>query len=416
MKGSVAVIGAGPAGLMAAEVLAEAGMQVHVYDAMPSPGRKFLLAGVGGMNITHAEPFDAFYQRYGRQQALVVPWLREFNPELLREWIHGLGVETFVGTSGRVFPREMKAAPLLRKWLQRLRSQGVKLHMRHRWKGWHEDGALLFDTGRESFEMKYDAVVLALGGASWPKLGSDGRWSVLLQQRDVKISPLRATNCGFDVSTEINPEGWSSYFAVRYAGDALKSVRAHVVQGEARIEQVGECVVTSGGLEGGVIYALSRHLRENIEQSGQAVLWFDLLPDKTESQIAAALARAHGKQSRASHWRKSLGLHGVKAGLLREVATAAQLSDPATLAALLKSLPIHIRAIRPLEEAISTAGGVSSSNLDYRLMLRDLPGVFCAGEMLDWEAPTGGYLLTACLASGRVAGNGVLEWLAESGV
>jgi uncharacterized flavoprotein (TIGR03862 family) len=398
---SVAVIGGGPAGLMAAEVLVGGGAQVDVYDAMPSVGRKFLMAGKGGMNITHSEPLERFLARYGVRREHIAPLLAAFGPEALREWIHGLGIATFVGSSGRVFPADMKAAPLLRAWLHRLRTAGVHLHVRHRWLGWDTAGALRFATPAGETPVQHDAVVLALGGGSWARLGSDGAWVPLLMQRNVDVAPLRPSNCGFDV-------GWSDYFRTRYAGQPVKPVVINFA-GERR---QGELVVTEHGIEGGVVYALSAPLREAIAAEGRAVLLLDLVPGREEPRLAADLARPRGRDTFAKHLRRHTGIDGVKAGLVREFLPQEVLADPRRLAAALKALPVPLVAPRPLDEAISSAGGVKFEALDGHLMLRSAPGVFCAGEMLDWEAPTGGYLLTACLASGRVAGQGVLDWLA----
>lgn len=391
----VAIIGAGPAGLMAAEVLSQAGIAVDIYDAMRSPGRKFLLAGIGGMNITHAENFDNFVARYGDQSADLKPLLQQFGAEQLREWIHALGVETFVGTSGRVFPREMKAAPLLRKWLHRLREAGVKIHTRHRWIGW-QDGQLLFATEFGEKTVKADAMVLALGGASWPVLGSDGAWFPLLQERQVGLAGLQASNCGFDVK-------WSHFFSEKFAGSPLKHV---AVNGK-----VGECVITETGIEGSLVYALSARLRNTIAQEDSAVLLLDLAPDTSEPDLLKALGKPRGKRSAGEHLRRCTGIDGVKSALLREHFSLDVFNDMEQLATAIKAVPITLVATRPIEEAISTAGGVLFESLDKNLMLRAVPGVFCAGEMLDWEAPTGGYLLTACFSTGRAAGQGVLAWL-----
>jgi uncharacterized flavoprotein (TIGR03862 family) len=391
----VTIIGAGPAGLMAAEVLSQAGMAVDIYDAMPSPGRKFLLAGIGGMNITHSEPFEQFVSRYGDQSADIKPLLQQFGAEQLREWIHGLGVETFVGTSGRVFPREMKAAPLLRRWLHRLRERGMKIHTRHRWLGWQE-GQLLFATEHGEKTVKADAVVLALGGASWPVLGSDGAWFPLLENCQVGLAPLQPSNCGFDVQ-------WSHFFAGKFSGSPLKHV---AVNGS-----VGECVITETGIEGSLVYALSAILRNTIAQDGSAVLMLDLAPGSSEADLLKALEKLRGKRSVSEHLRRCVGIDGVKAGLLRECFPADIFHDSSKLASAIKAVPVKLVATRPVSEAISTAGGVCFDALDENLMLHQLPGVFCAGEMLDWEAPTGGYLLTACFATGRAAGQGVLDWL-----
>ncbi len=400
---SIAIVGGGPAGLMAAErIVAVDGQKVAIFDAMPSPGRKFLMAGRGGLNITHAEPADAFAGRYGSRRGILEPLLREFGPEHLRAWIHGLGIETFVGTSGRVFPKEMKAAPLLRAWLHRLRVAGVEIRVRHRWLGWDATGALRFLTPDGERLARFDAVVLALGGGSWAKLGSDGAWVPLLAHEGVPVAPLQPANCGFDVA-------WSPHFSARFAGHPVKSVVASV--GERR--QQGEFNITASGIEGGLIYALSAPLRDRLTATGAAALHLDLAPGRPLARLAADLARPRGRDSLTNHLRRRAGLEGVKAGLLRECLLPEVLNDSQRLAAAIKDLPLPVVAPRPIDEAISTAGGVDFSALDERLMLRELPGVFCAGEMLDWEAPTGGYLLTACMATGYAAGEGVNRWLAS---
>jgi len=403
----VAIIGGGPAGLMAAEVLAaapDAGEQarvIEIFDAMPSLGRKFLMAGKGGMNITHAEPLADFVGRYGERAAQVAPLLDAFGPTQLREWIHGLGIATFVGTSGRVFPTEMKAAPLLRAWLYRLRGQGVQFHVRHRWLGWAADGSLRFATPAGAVEIKADAVILALGGGSWAKLGSDGRWLPLLVERGVPVAPLKPANCGFDVA-------WSAYFSERFAGAPVKAVTARCA---GLPPKQGEFNITATGIEGGLIYALAAPLRDALARDGTARLILDLAPGRSLERLTADLARPRGRDSLANHLRRHAAIEGVKAALLREFCPPAELNAATTLAAAIKSLPLTVTATRPIDEAISTAGGVAFEALDGDLMLRDLPGVFCAGEMLDWEAPTGGYLLTACFASGRAAGLGARRWL-----
>ena len=397
----VAIVGGGPAGLMAAERLAAVhGMETAVFDAMPTLGRKFLMAGKGGMNITHAEPLPGFVGRYGERAAVLAPLLDAFGPAAVRDWIHGLGIDTFVGTSGRVFPREMKAAPLLRAWLHRLRRAGVRVHARHRWLGWTAGGDLRFATPDGDMAFAADAVVLALGGGSWARLGSDGAWAPLLAARGVPVAPLRPANCGFDVA-------WSPHFAGRFAGAPVKAVTASF----AGRSQPGEFNITASGIEGGLVYALSAPLRDALERDGRAALLLDLAPGRSLPRLAADLSRPRGRDSLANHLRRRAGIAGVKAGLLREFAPAAA-STAATLAAAIKALPVPLQAPRPLDEAISSAGGVRFEALDAHLMLRDLPGVFCAGEMLDWEAPTGGYLLTACLATGHAAGEGAAAWLA----
>ena len=401
---SAAVIGGGPAGLMAAEMLSRHGVRVDLYDAMPSVGRKFLLAGKGGLNLTHSEASEPFLSRYGARRAQIEPWLEAFGPKALRLWAHELGVETFVGPSGRVFPTEMKAAPLLRAWLHRLRAAGVRFHMRHRWQGWSENGALRFATNDGERLIHRDAVVLALGGGSWARLGSDGAWVPLLAQRGIPVAALRPANCGFDAD-------WSEHFRTRFAGQPVKSVVATFTdQAGVSVRKQGEFMVTATGVEGSLIYALSAPLRDGIESAGAAVVYLDLLPGRELPFVIAELARPRGSRSMASHLQSRLGIKGVKAGLLRECASAQDFTDPARLGAAIKALPVRLAAPRPLDEAISSAGGVTFEALDERLMIRSLPGVFCAGEMLDWEAPTGGYLLTACFASGRAAARGVLDW------
>ena len=402
---SVAVIGAGPAGLMAAEVLSTAGVQVDVYDAMPSVGRKFLLAGKGGLNLTHAESLDAFVSRYGAARPRIEPMLRDFGPQALRDWAHGLGIATFVGTSSRVFPAEMKAAPLLRAWLHRLRSAGVLFHMRHRFGGWDADGALRFDTPRGEQAARADAVVLALGGGSWARLGSDGAWVPMLRQRGVDVAPLLPSNCGFDVRG-----GWSGYFASRFAGQPFKSVAIRF----GEFHRQGEFVATATGVEGSLVYAVSAALRDRILSEGSAGFELDLLPARSAAQVLAEVSHPRGSRSLASHLKSRLGVEGIKLALLHELLPKEALHEPARLAGAIKGLPVTLVAPRPVDEAISTAGGVRFEALDDKLMLRAQPGVFCCGEMLDWEAPTGGYLLTACFATGRAAANGALDFLAAS--
>ena len=488
----VAVIGAGPAGLMAAEALASRGLSVAVYDRMATPGRKFLLAGRGGLNLTHSEPAENFRRRYAARGAEVGRWLDAFDADALRAWVHGLGIETFVGSSGRVFPVGMKSAPLLRAWLARLRAAGVEFHQRHRWLGWPEaeepaaaahepteasaedrgephvasrDGrsGLRFDTPGGEILVHADAVVLALGGASWRRFGSDGAWVPMLEAAGVAVTPLAPANCGFDVagrpaiegtletrrgffrellgadSAEPTP-GWSAHFADRWAGRPLKSValyfdrgeesdRSHSTDGDggnagihdisgrdargerdgrdaesAHFQRRGECVATVTGLEGSLIYAASALLRDEIARKGAATLHLDLLPDWPQERVLAEAAHPRGARSLSTHLKTRLGIDGIKAGLLHELLEKAELADPAVLAARIKALPLTLLAARPLDEAISTAGGVALEALDEGSMLAALPGVFVAGEMLDWEAPTGGYLLNACMASGKAAG------------
>jgi len=404
---TAAVIGGGPAGLMAAEMLAQGGVQVDVYDAMPSVGRKFLLAGVGGMNITHSEPFESFVSRYGARAETIKPLLEVYPPAALCEWIHRLGVETFVGSSGRVFPKDMKAAPLLRAWLHRLREAGVRFHVRHRWLGWNDAGGLRFAAPGGEAVVKADAVVLALGGGSWAKLGSDGAWVPLLAQRGVEVASLLPSNCGFDVAN-----GWSEHLRSRFAGQPLKTVALRFTDAAGLThERRGELMLSDTGVEGSLVYALSAPLRDTIAAQGSVTVQLDLVPDKTLEGVIAEVAHPRGARSLSSHLQSRAGIKGVKMALLREILSPEQLNDPVTLANAIKSLPLTLAAPRPLDEAISSAGGVRFEALDPHLMLRDLPGVFCTGEMLDWEAPTGGYLLTACFASGRAAGQGVLNYL-----
>lgn len=403
----VAIVGGGPAGLMAAEVLAAGGATVDVYDAMASCGRKFLLAGKGGMNITHSEPYDAFVARYGARSQEVGAWLAGFTPQQVRDWIHGLGIDTFVGSSGRVFPTDMKAAPLLRAWLHRLREAGVRFHMRHRWQGW-QDGSLLFATPEGELAVEADATVLALGGASWARLGSDGAWVPLLAQRGVGLAPLAPSNCGFDTD-------WSDHFRDKHAGAPLTTVAVAWDNQEGKRERrQGQFVVTATGIEGSLVYALSAPLRDQIAAGGQATIWLDLAPDHDPERVRAEVLRPRGSRSMSSHLQSRLGIKGVKAGLLRECLDAAGYQDPERLAAAIKALPLVLKRPRPIDEAISSAGGVRVEAVDAGLMLRAAPGVFVAGEMIDWEAPTGGYLLTACFASGRAAAAGVLRWLGRA--
>ena len=378
---------------MAAEAASVAGATVTVCDAMPSPGRKLLLAGRGGLNLTHSEPFERFLTRYGERADLLHPHLAAFGPEALRDWAAGLGIDTFVGSSGRVFPAEFKAAPLLRAWLRRLKAGGVRLAIRHRWLGWSEDGSLRFATPEGETRLTAAATVLALGGASWPRLGSDGAWVGELARRGIAVAPFRPANCGFDV-------GWSEVMRRRFAGAPLKPVTLGFAGRAVR----GEITITETGIEGGAVYALSAPLRDAIADDGGAILRLDLKPDWSQERLRQELARPRGSRSQASHLARTAKLGGVAAALLYETLPPATLADPSALAAAIKALPLRLSAPRPLAEAISSAGGIDFAELDDRLMLRKLPGTFAAGEMLDWEAPTGGYLLTACFATGRAAG------------
>ncbi|MBN1666679.1 MAG: TIGR03862 family flavoprotein [Anaerolineales bacterium] len=403
----VAVVGGGPAGLMAAEVLSQAGQAVNLFEAKPSVGRKFLVAGKGGLNLTHSEPFEPFLSRYGERAAQLEPYLRAFGPAELRQWAKELGFDTFVGTSGRVFPEGMRAAPLLRAWRLRLEAAGVDFHLRHRWLGWDMEGALRFSTPQGTSMFKPAALVLALGGGSWPQLGSDAAWVPWLKQRGVSIAPLRPANCGFDLH-------WSAHFRHRYAGQAVKNVvLTFVAQGGETFQRTGEFLVSAYGVEGSLIYAASAWLRDSLEVTGAAIPYLDLFPQWDRASLLKRLEHPRGSRSWSSYFRRTLGLSGVKASLVWEFVPQSLFDQPEPLVDRLKAMPLPLVAPRPLAEAISTAGGVRFEALDRRLMLRNVPGVFCAGEMLDWEAPTGGYLLTACFATGRAAGQGVLDWLAE---
>ena len=403
MPKTVAIIGGGPAGLMAAEVISGRGVQVGVYDSMSSLGRKFLMAGKSGLNLTHSEPFEKFVARYGMRRAQIEPMLRKFGPDELRDWAHALGVETFVGTSGRVFPVGMKSSPLLRAWLKRLDASGVTVHLRHKWTGFLPDGSLQFETPNGQVTIKPDATVLALGGGSWARLGSDGAWVPWLRQAGVEVKALRPSNCGFDV-------GWSAHFREKFEGHPVKSV----VLSFGDFHQQGEFIITKEGVEGSLIYAASSLLRDEIDAKGKAVMMLDLAPDRSHDWLVERLSKSRGSRSMASHLEKTVNIKGVKAGLLREFVSKEDYSHLQPLAHFIKNLPIPLIGTRPLDEAISSAGGITFESLDEHLMLKSMPGVFCAGEMLDWEAPTGGYLLTACFASGYVAGQGLLDWLENS--
>ena len=400
----VAIVGGGPAGLMAAEAARAGGAEVDVYDRLGSVGRKFLIAGKGGLNLTHSESRDAFDARYGARRAEVARWLDAFDADALRAWARALGVETFIGTSGRVFPHDLKAAPLLRAWLRRLRASGVRFHMRHRWLGWDANGALRFANDEGDVGVRTDAVVLALGGASWPVLGSDGSWTSILAERGVDIAPLAPSNCGFDVA-------WSEHFATRHAGHAVKPVVLEWRGRDGSTERrQGEFVVSSYGVEGSLIYAASAELRDAIAADGPARITLDLLPGRDASRLERDLEAPRGRRSLSEHLRRRAGLDGVKAGLLREVSSSEAMHDAKHVATTIKALPLTLLRARPVEEAISSAGGVRFDSLDDSLMLKRAPGVFCAGEMIDWEAPTGGYLLTACFASGLLAGRGAASF------
>jgi len=403
----VVIIGGGPAGLMAAETASAGGVEVELYDAMPSIGRKFLLAGKGGLNLTHSEPIEPFLARYGNRRVFIEPTIRSFSPDTLRAWARELGVDTFVGTSGRIFPTNMKAAPLLRAWLHRLRKSGVRFCLRHRWQGWDNQKRLRFNTPQGTTLVEAQAVVLALGGGSWPSLGSDAAWVPILQAKHIPITPLQPANCGFDVR-------WTDHFRARFSGHPVKAVGISIATSEGQLpRQVGEFVVTETGVEGGLIYAVSHAIREQILVTGKGIIYLDLTPDRPFERLRGDLSQSRGKRTIATHLKRRAGIGGVKAGLLYETLSKDVLMDATQLASAIKSLPLVLVAPRPLEEAISTAGGVSFDALDTNLMVRSVPGVFCAGEMLDWEAPTGGYLLTACFATGYRAGQGAVNWLTD---
>ncbi len=399
MKKTIVVIGAGPAGLMAAEVLSHSGAKVDLYDSMPSLGRKFLMAGKSGLNLTHSEPWQTFITRYGSKQKEIEAHLKHFKPGDLLAWAKELKIETFIGTSGRVFPKEMKASPLLRAWLQRLKNSGVTFHLRHRWMGW-QNHQLVFDSPNGVVKIRPDATILALGGASWPKLGSRGEWASWLASGGVEVKTFRPANCGFTVN-------WSKHFSEKFHGQPIKPV----VLSFKDFKQQGEFIVTKTGVEGSLIYTASAMLRDEIESAGVAVLTLDLAPDSSREKLIKALARPRGSRSMTSHIKKTTGIQGAKTGLLYEFFSKNDFGDIEKLADAIKGIRVPLSAPFPIASAISSAGGVDFEELDDNLMLRKMPGVFCAGEMLDWEAPTGGYLLTACFATGASAGHGALNWL-----
>jgi uncharacterized flavoprotein (TIGR03862 family) len=401
-KKQIAIIGGGPTGLMAAETLSLLGHCIAVYDSMPTVARKFLLAGKSGLNITHSENYGLFATRFGAASARLRTALDDFQPDDIRAWAESLGTETFVGSSGRVFPKVMKASPLLRAWLARLEARGVSIMTRHRWCGF-EDGALVFETPKGRALMRHDAVLLALGGASYARLGSDVAWVSWLRDKGIDIAAFQPANCGFDVT-------WSAMFSERFAGEPLKAVTATSQAGTFP----GEFVISKTGIEGSLVYAHAASLRDRLAKKGEASLIIDLAPGRNEERLARDLARQDPKASFSNRLRKGTGIEGAKAGLLRELADPAALSHPESLARLIKALPIPLLRPRPIAEAISSAGGIRWDELDERYMLKKLPGIFTAGEMIDWEAPTGGYLLTACFATGRAAARGMDSWLKAS--
>lgn len=399
------VIGAGPAGLMAAEQLNNAGIQVDIYDAMPSVGRKFLRAGIGGLNLTHAEDHRDFVSRYGKQADTVEQWLQAFNATALREWAARLGIETFVGSSGRVFPTAMKAAPLLRAWLKRLRQDGTHIHLRHRWIGWSDKGELLIENREQRFAIQPKVVIFAMGGGSWAKLGSDGQWLVEFENNDIECLPFLPSNCGFNAD-------WRTPFRKEQQGQPLKSVAlAYCQPDQQRWYKKGEAMISKHGVEGSLVYAASSGIRDQILAQGFCDIYWDLLPDKSLEQLTKAATQKRPKDSLSSFLRRSFKLDASKQALLNQLTSKEQVRDISKLPHLLKNLHQRLESPRPLDEAISTAGGVSMAALTPALMLKNKPGYYCAGEMLDWEAPTGGYLLTACFASGVVAGQDAVKRL-----
>ncbi len=401
----IAIIGGGPAGLMAAEIANSAGLAVDLFEAKGSVGRKFLIAGKGGLNLTHGEPRPGFDARYRERMTEVAGWLDAFDGEALRAWAREYGIETYAGSSGRVFPTDRKAAPLLRGWVRRLRERGVRFHVQHRWLGWDDDNRLRFDTPDGERHVHSGASVLALGGASWPQLGSDGAWVPTLFERGIDISPLRPSNCGFDIS-------WTAHLADKHAGAPLKPVVAHWQDPDGAMHALqGECVITATGIEGSVIYAISADLRECILRDGGTTLWLDLAPGRDAERLRHDLEKSRGKRSLGEHVRRQTGLDAVKVALLHEVLPREAMTDAVRVANTIKRLPLTLRSARPVAEAISTAGGVRLEALDDSLQSKTLPGVFFAGEMLDWEAPTGGYLLTACFASGLIAARGAIRFV-----
>ncbi|WP_262692919.1 TIGR03862 family flavoprotein [Kordiimonas aestuarii] len=399
----IAIIGAGPAGLMAAEELCRAGLKVEIFDAMSTPARKLLMAGKSGLNITHSEDIETFLTRYGDVQPGLQDAVATFPPEAVRTWAQGLGSPTFVGSSGRVFPEAFKAAPLLRAWLDRLAVAGAKLHSRHRWTGWAQDGSHIFKTPDGGKYIRARATLFALGGTSWPRLGGNGNWVPAFEAAGIRVSPFQPANCGFNVD-------WSSFFRDRFAGEPVKNVRLSF--GDQTTQ--GDFVITQYGVEGSAVYTLSSVLRDALSTQASATLILDLTPDRSANQLEQALTRPRGKKTLSTHLKRAAGLTGVKANLLRELLPSHIFNDMHTLVSHIKALPLPLKSPRPIEEAISVAGGVSFSEFDDGLMLKSLPGQFVAGEMLDWEAPTGGYLLTACFAQGKLAAGSILKQLARA--
>lgn len=400
----VAVIGGGPAGLMAADVLSQQNISVDLYEAKPSVGRKFLIAGKGGLNITNGEPFESFVARYGSKAEQIRSVLKTFGPTDVKQWCHGLGIETVAGASNRVFPKDLKAAPLLQQWIKRLKEQGVNIHTNHCWQGWDQAGHLKFQTQDGYVSATPHAIVMTLGGASWPKTGSDGKWVTLFNQLGIPVANMQPSNCGFNVQ-------WSEHFAERNAGQPLKSVGLKFTASDGQtFDRQGACMITENGIEGSLVYAASAMIRNELAATGTATIYLDLAPGRSKENLTERLSLPRKSKTISSHLRSKAKIHGVASGLLREFA-AHTLQDPVQLAAAIKKLPVPLLSARPIEEAISTAGGVCFESLNNSLMVTNAPGLFCAGEMLDWEAPTGGYLLTASLASGHVAGHGAANWV-----
>ncbi|WP_350335539.1 TIGR03862 family flavoprotein [Coralliovum pocilloporae] len=402
----IGIVGGGPAGLMAAEHVLASGLSATLYDSMPSLARKLLMAGKSGLNITHSEPLDLFLTRYRDNNDVLKPHIRAFPPSELLSWLETLGIETFTGSSGRIFPDSMKASPFLRAWLQRLMRQGLTYHTRHRFSGWSatEPGRILIKTQDASVETRHKALVLALGGTSWPRLGSTGQWQAFLEEKSIRVTPFRASNCGLNCQ-------WNTHLQDKFAGTPVKSVRLSF--GNQSIK--GDCILSTYGLEGSAVYPLSNRIVRQIEKTGSpAILEIDLLPDLDEQMLIKRLSKPRGKQSMANFLRKAVKLTSVKTALLHELGDRSRLAKPEELARQIKALPVHIQSPRVIEEAISVSGGISFDELTPDLMLKKLPGVFCAGEMLDWDAPTGGYLLTACFATGRSAGRGAADWVRQN--
>lgn len=401
----IAVIGCGPAGLMAADILSQAGHPVSMFDAMPSAGRKFLIASKGGLNLTHSLPFDQFLSMYKERASDLRPFLERFGPFELQNWISELGFQTFVGSSGKIFPEGMKGGPILHAIMERLKSRAVDMHFNHIWTGWDEEKNQIFDTDTGSYSQYFDVVVFSLGGASWPETGSTGKWVPFFSQKGILVNPLKPANCGFEVS-------WSAHFRDHFSGFPVKPVEISFVDLNGDLHnQKGEFIATKYGIEGSLIYAFSSFIRDTIEKKGQAIIHFDLAPDLNCDQLKSRLSQKRGKRSLSSHLQKSIGFHGIRLSLLFEQLDKDILNDPERLAENIKSLPITVLSARPIAEAISSSGGVDFSQLNENLALRKYPGFYCAGEMLDWEAPTGGFLLTACFSTGFAAANGILKWI-----